>query len=305
MFPNASGAPVGITLNADWPEPMRSSATDSSACARYLDFTLGWFAHPIFRTGDYPPSMRYRVGEGRLPTFTPSESELLLGSADFLGLNWYSTQTVAELTARNAARTLPTLWRMATKSGGGSGSALPLLQGLVRGTPSYFSDLGVVVGDGRREWPRTDMGWAVTPWAFARMLAHVHNTYRPKGGIHVTENGVAIEGEEDACRASADGRRTAFLRAHLASLHWAMTRAGVDVRAYHVWSLMDNFEWAHGYTKRFGLYHVDFATRCRRAKPAVAFYRSVASTGTVVDDEEGGTDPFCAAAVRARLPGWP
>ena len=74
--------PVGITLNTDWAEPARAGPRDAAACARYLDFTLGWFASPIFLTGDYPPGMRERVVD-RLPRFSAEESRLLRDSADF------------------------------------------------------------------------------------------------------------------------------------------------------------------------------------------------------------------------------
>ncbi len=72
----------------DWSEPRTADARDADAVARQLAFTLGWFAEPVYLTGDYPAIMRSRVGE-RLPTFTAEESEMIRGSSDFFGLNWY------------------------------------------------------------------------------------------------------------------------------------------------------------------------------------------------------------------------
>ena len=79
--------PCGIVLNCEWREPRTGDPRDAAAGMRELDFALGWFAEPIFLTGDYPPIMRERCAE-RLPTFTAEESAMLKGSSDFFGFNW-------------------------------------------------------------------------------------------------------------------------------------------------------------------------------------------------------------------------
>jgi beta-glucosidase len=75
-----------------------------------------------------------------------------------------------------------------------------------------------------------------------------------------------------------DPRRVRYLRDHLRALREAMHR-GVDVRGYFVWSLLDNFEWSNGFSKRFGLFHVDFATQARTLKASGAFFRDVIASG--------------------------
>lgn len=97
----------------------------------------------------------------------------------------------------------------------------------------------------------TDMGWEIFPEGLAESLRMV--AARTKKPIYVTENGLADDG---------DTKRAQFFKDHLRELS-AVRESGVDVRGYFCWTLMDNFEWAHGFTKRFGLYHVDFATQKR------------------------------------------
>ena len=91
--------------------------------------------------------------------------------------------------------------------------------------------------------------------------------------IYITENGAAFKDTvEDG--AVHDPRRVNYLREHIAACHQAM-KAGVDLRGYFAWSLLDNFEWAHGYSKRFGLAYVDYATQQRIPKDSFDFYRAV------------------------------
>ena len=82
----------------------------------------------------------------------------------------------------------------------------------------------------------------------------------------------------------ADALRVAYIRSHITAVHAAL-RAGVDVRGYFVWSLLDNFEWALGYAKRFGIVHVDFETQKRTPKDSALFYSKViASKGQLLND---------------------
>jgi len=135
----------------------------------------------------------------------------------------------------------------------------------------------------------TETGWEVFAPALTDVLVWVKERY---GGlpIYVTENGAAFF--DPPCLESdglADPLRVDYLRRHLAALHAALER-GVDVRGYFVWSLLDNFEWAHGYTKRFGLVHVDFDTQRRTPKDSALFYASViASKGRAASDSTRST----------------
>ncbi|GGV35325.1 beta-glucosidase [Streptomyces pilosus] len=116
--------------------------------------------------------------------------------------------------------------------------------------------------------PVTDFGWPVVPKALTEVLT----TFRARYGdrlppVVVTENGCAYEGLDDR-------DRIAYLDGHLRALHRAL-EAGVDVRGYFVWSLLDNFEWAEGYARRFGLVHVDFGTLERTPKASYGWFRDV------------------------------
>jgi beta-glucosidase len=125
----------------------------------------------------------------------------------------------------------------------------------------------------------TEMGWPIRPDGLRDQLLRLHREY-PSIPIHITENGVA-----DTAGVGPDGRvddplRIEYLRGHIAAVEEAID-AGVDVRGYFAWSLMDNFEWAFGYRPRFGLVHVDFDTLERTPKASAEWYRSViAANGT-------------------------
>jgi beta-glucosidase len=128
----------------------------------------------------------------------------------------------------------------------------------------------------------TDMGWEVWPQGLEEVLRRLHREYAP-ARLYVTENGAAYgDGPGDDGRIR-DARRVAFLRGHLLALQRAVA-AGVPVAGYYHWSLLDNFEWAHGYTRRFGLVHVDLATQRRTPKDSAQYYRAVATANAVSDD---------------------
>ena len=120
----------------------------------------------------------------------------------------------------------------------------------------------------------TDTGWEVYPAAFTDLLKRVADEYG-NPVIYITENGSAFYDPPVA----TDGRvqdplRVEYLRSHLGAVRAALD-AGVDIRGYFVWSLLDNYEWAHGYSKRFGIVHVDYATQKRTLKDSARFYQQV------------------------------
>ncbi|MFI6334441.1 GH1 family beta-glucosidase [Streptomyces sp. NPDC050535] len=115
-------------------------------------------------------------------------------------------------------------------------------------------------------YPVTDFGWPVVPEALTELLTGFHERYGDRlPPVVITENGCSYEGIDDQ-------ERIAFLDGHVRALHRAL-EAGVDVRGYFVWSLLDNFEWAEGYTRRFGLVHVDFGTLERTPKASYGWLR--------------------------------
>lgn len=116
--------------------------------------------------------------------------------------------------------------------------------------------------------PTTDFGWPVVPEGLTELLTGFRERYGDRlPPIVITENGCSYEGVDDQ-------RRIAYLDGHLRALHRAV-EAGVDVRGYFVWSLLDNFEWAEGYARRFGLVHVDYQTLERTPKASYAWFRDV------------------------------
>ncbi|MER6674697.1 GH1 family beta-glucosidase [Streptomyces sp. NPDC000983] len=116
--------------------------------------------------------------------------------------------------------------------------------------------------------PVTDFGWPVVPEALTELLTGFHERYGDRlPPVVITENGCSYDGLDDQ-------DRIAYLDGHLRALHRA-SEAGVDVRGYFVWSLLDNFEWAEGYARRFGLVHVDFDTQERTPKASYHWLRDV------------------------------
>ncbi|MFE2214533.1 GH1 family beta-glucosidase [Streptomyces canus] len=116
--------------------------------------------------------------------------------------------------------------------------------------------------------PVTDFGWPVVPEGLTELLTTFHERYGDRlPPVVITENGCSYEGVDDQ-------DRIAYLDGHIRALHQAV-EAGVDVRGYFVWSLMDNFEWAEGYARRFGLVHVDFETLARTPKASYAWYQEL------------------------------
>ena len=139
----------------------------------------------------------------------------------------------------------------------------------------------------RKQATYTETGWEVFPQALTDVLVWVKERYG-NPPIYVTENGAAffdpplVEGDR-----LSDPLRVDYLRKHLKALHAALA-AGVDVRGYFVWSLFDNFEWSLGYSKRFGIVHVDFESQRRTPKESAYFYsRVIATRGRALDERPG------------------
>jgi len=119
---------------------------------------------------------------------------------------------------------------------------------------------------------RTAIGWEVHPASFRALLARVHRDYAPRH-MYITENGAAYDDAVIDDRVD-DPARVGFLSRHFAAAAAAIAE-GVPLRGYFIWTLMDNFEWAHGTSKRFGIVHTDYPTQRRRVKASGAWYRQL------------------------------
>jgi beta-glucosidase len=244
-FKAGQGGIIGMTNNCDWRQPKTDSTADRAAAQRSLEFFLAWFTDPIY-FGDYPAVMRERVGE-QLPGFTEEEKELVIGSSDFFGLNHYNTMYASHVPEGET------------------------VQNYVYSNAGIFADQRVAL-TADPEWELTDMQWPVVPWGLREMLLWISERY-DNPPIYITENGCATPDEvsDGHC---ADPRRISFLQGYIAAVHEAIER-GADVRGYFVWSLLDNFEWASGYDKRFGMVHVNFDTLERTPKDSARWYGKV------------------------------
>jgi beta-galactosidase len=235
---------IGITNNCDWREPLTQSPEDIAAAQRALEFYFGWFTDPLF-FGSYPQSMVERVGE-RLPQFTAEESEMLKGSADFIGLNHYNSFDASDANGN--------LTKSSPYANGGIGEDLG-----VNLTPNPDHEL-------------TDMNWPVAPEGLHKLLKWIDQRYnRPV--IYITENGAAFPDKLENGEVN-DVKRVNFFEGYLTNCHKAI-QDGVDVRGYFIWSFMDNFEWSSGYKMCFGICHIDWKTLKRTPKSSAYWYRDV------------------------------
>jgi beta-glucosidase len=130
-----------------------------------------------------------------------------------------------------------------------------------------------------RGLPVTDMGWEIQPDGLHRLLVRLHEEY-PRLPVYLTETGAAFDDRPGADGTVHDPDRIEFLDSYLRAVHRAIDD-GVDVRGFYYWSFMDNFEWAFGYAKRFGLVHVDYANQQRTPKSSARWYAGLSRSGTL------------------------
>ncbi|CAA2982311.1 beta-glucosidase-like [Olea europaea subsp. europaea] len=228
-FQESQGGRIGMINCTFWYEPLTDSEEDRAAAARELDFVLGWFVEPLV-TGEYPESMINNVGE-RLPKFTPEEENLVKGSYDYLGINYYTTNYISNDT------TTPT-------------------------TDSYLTDARTIASIERNGVPigaKAGSDWLyVVPWGIYKLLLEIKNRYN-EPIIYITENGMDDVNNRalNVAQSLSDKMRIDYHNDHLYYIKQAI-KQGVNVRGYYLWSMFDNFEWISGYTSRFGIIYVDF-----------------------------------------------
>ncbi|MFP4283076.1 MAG: GH1 family beta-glucosidase [Opitutales bacterium] len=245
-FRGRQGGRIGITNNADWREPASEAPADREAAQRALEFYLGWFADPIYK-GDYPACMRERVAD-RLPQFSEEDRALLKNSSDFFGLNHYTTHYASAVRPGSQVEADPY----------GNGGISEDQDVLLTSDPA---------------WKKTLMNWNIVPWGCRKLLHWIDERYgHPE--IIITENGCALE-DHVVDGAVDDPERIAFIRGYLEECHRAIEE-GVHLNGYFLWSFMDNFEWALGKSRRFGMVYTDYTTLQRIPKSSAHWFAHVA-----------------------------
>ncbi|XP_073963177.1 myrosinase 1-like [Choristoneura fumiferana] len=248
VYKKKYGGSVGISISANWGDPVTNSTENTEAAENYRAFGFGIFMNPIWsKTGDFPKRLKDRVAKrsqeqgyskSRLPSFSQDEIKLIKGSADFLGLNHYTTFLLSPSTKNHRS-------------------------------PSFADDVSVDMTTGEK-WAQSRSLWLKSaPYGLYKVCLYInkHYDYPP---IIITENGWSSDpGLEDSSRSD-------YIQQYLKALLLAI-EDGTDVLGYTYWSLMDNVEWMGGTDERFGLYEVDFDSpaRPRTARQSALVYKRI------------------------------
>lgn len=295
---DALGADVTtwMTLNEPW-------------CAAFLGYASGEHApgmtdpraslraahHLLLAHGDATAAMRRAAGPEHQFGFVPnlygvqpgSDAHEDLAAAQLIdGLQnrmWLDTT----LKGRYPEDVLTIFERFSARDAIESGDERRIAQPLDLLGVNYYQRHHVVAGDGQdlgspfpggdqvvslpSAHPRTAMGWGVEPDGLRELLLRLHEEYGSPP-VMICENGACFDDVVDADGQVHDPDRRDFVASHIAAVGQALDD-GVDVRGYFVWSLLDNFEWAHGYARRFGIVHVDYETQRRTVKTSGNWYR--------------------------------
>lgn len=236
---NSPSAEVGITLNSNWTVAASNSALDLDAVRQGDGKWVRWFADPVYGRG-YPSDIVADFErQGALPNgldfIQAGDLKAIAEPLDFLGINYYN-------------------------------------RGLVRVNDPNNEPQKIFLSPKTPEnW--TEMNWENYPDGLTGVLSRFYFHYQPLK-IYVSENGASYSTPPDENGNVADVHRTNYLRTHFAAAHRAI-QAGVPLAGYFVWSLMDNFEWSHGYSQRFGIVWVNYETQERILKDSAKWYKTV------------------------------
>ncbi|MFI8327236.1 GH1 family beta-glucosidase [Streptomyces sp. NPDC085529] len=239
-----AGAEVSLTLNLHVVRALTESAEDRDAARRIDAVANRVFLDPVFR-GRLPEDLvRDTAGVTDWAFVRDGDLAAIAAPIDSLGLNYYSPTVVAAGSSES-----PSPWAGAERH--------------VRFLPA--------------PGPRTAMDWPVDADGLYELLTRLRDEL-PDVPLVITENGAAYDDYADPSGQVRDPERVAYLHGHLAAVRRAI-EDGADVRGYFLWSLLDNFEWAFGYSKRFGIVHVDFASQRRTLKDSARWYADVIARG--------------------------
>ncbi|HEY4980133.1 MAG TPA: family 1 glycosylhydrolase, partial [Candidatus Acidoferrum sp.] len=236
---------VGTAYSMTHCQPASDSTEDRAAAERAHALANVWFLDTALK-GTYPAAF---PGGNPLEAMGVKAGDMELARAplDFVGINYYQRTIIA---------------------------AAP-----VSSDPASANTFLGVKDHGGTEGPKTDMGWEIWPDGFHALLMRITRDYN-KPAMEITENGSSYLDAPDAHGEVPDHRKVEFLRGYLSALGRAI-KDGANVRAYHCWSLLDNFEWAEGYTQRFGIVYVDFRDQRRIIKESGHWYAKLAGSGNL------------------------
>lgn len=226
--------------------PATQRPADIAAAERWHRFQNLWFVHTALH-GRYPDGVLPHDEQEQLLGFRSGDEQLMRAPLDFIGINYYSPSIVQDAPQGNGIPNLNTRAQWARMLG---------------------------------THPQTDLGWDIYPHGFYEILMRMarETGFLP---MEITENGAAFNTQPDAQGKVHDTARIDYLRGHLQATALAIND-GAPIRAFHYWSLLDNFEWAEGYSQRFGIVHVDFANGQKRTiKESGHWYAKVAATNQV------------------------
>ncbi|MFL0026572.1 GH1 family beta-glucosidase [Streptomyces sp. NBUL23] len=228
---------LGITLNLGTATPETDSAADREACRRADGMGARLYLDPLVH-GRYPEDVVADLAAQHIELpVREGDPAAIAAPLDVLGVNFYRGMRFSGVTEDGSAT---------------GADGLPVTR---------------VV---ERDLPRTAMDWEITPTELTDLLVRLQRDYALPTVI--TENGAAFDDTVAADGSVPDADRTAYLADHIAAVVAARAQ-GADVRGYFAWSLLDNFEWAYGYDKRFGIVRVDYDTQARTLKDSAKWYR--------------------------------
>ncbi|HSF80614.1 MAG TPA: GH1 family beta-glucosidase [Anaerolineales bacterium] len=251
---NCPQAEAGITLNTGWIMAASNSQADLNAARERDGKLIRWYADPLYGRGYPVDAVSHYQALGALPEgldfIQPGDMQAIATPTDFLGVNYYSREVIRSRAPDNAPRTV---------------------------FPAPKDN---------QHW--TEMDWEVYSDGLLGVLVRLYSDYQlPK--IYITENGASYSDGPDANGRIPDSRRQDYLRTHFIAAQRAI-QVGVPLAGYFVWSLMDNFEWAYGYSQRFGIIWVDFQTQQRILKDSARWYASVIARNGFASDTSSESD---------------
>lgn len=249
---------IGIEVQTQWYEPLSNSTLDKQAAERAQSFCSNWFLDPII-FGRYPQEMTNILGSA-LPTFSGNDLEDLKFGADFIAINHYFSLYVQDC-----------LFTSCEPSAGTSRT-----EGYIK--LANFKD-GIPIGELTGLPPLRTY-----PEGMEKTVTYIKERYN-NIPIFISENGYCEISDSNSTINDSlnDVKRVSYLANYLDALSTAM-RKGADVRGYFVWTLLDAFEWNNGYSKRYGLYHVDHNTLEIRPKLSASWYKEYIAKQKITKD---------------------